>query len=692
MLVGVAARIWGITWGLPEFYEEGIPFRRAWLFWNWGSSGFNFNPGFFVYPAFTFYFHFLVQVLHYIVGTLLGTYHSLTSFQQSFEANPSSFILLSRIITILFDIGTIFVVYCLGKNVANRTVGIITSLLIALNPLHVLEAHMINVDTPLTFFVVLSLFFIERVYSEPNRRWYILSGIAIGLAAATKYNGALLILGLLIAHSLKSNSFSQIIGNLKKREVWLAIALSGIVFLVFNPYIVLRFNDFSNSFRDVEQHMEAGHLGLDKNTSTISYYLFDSLPSNIGWPMLLVIVASVITFVIRRDRAGILLLAFPVIYIGLISTWAMRADRYIFPVIPILILVGMVGINKFLDFFGIIYGRYRAKGNTGISSRTVTYIIVASILVGLGPTLGMIKYEKSLSLPDTRTTTKQWIVTHLDPTSAIATGPFGIDLSKDSFLNLRIPFNAGETEKTIPFYDTRWYEDLDLVITSDFDYGRYRQEPERFSEILRFYDTLRSKWSLVYQTQSSDETIGPAFWLYKPLNQTSEYFDTAMILKVLSVANPADIDYFFVNLADILSLKGKFIKSDQLLREIARIKPDDSRVHRVYAFVEHRLRHDDNALREVQAYLANNPNDANQIALEGEIFLALNRGDEAEQCYLISLKQDPHIESAYVGLNMIYAHRGDTKSMIDILTRLLSILPKNGTKAQKIQDVISKLK
>src|SRR5512140_3232899 len=63
LLVALGIRLWHLTWGLPDVYEEGYPFHNAWAYWNWGQAGFQFNPHFFHYPALSFHIQFVVQVL-----------------------------------------------------------------------------------------------------------------------------------------------------------------------------------------------------------------------------------------------------------------------------------------------------------------------------------------------------------------------------------------------------------------------------------------------------------------------------------------------------------------------------------------------------------------------------------------------------------------------------------------------------
>ena len=80
LLAGTLLRLWYINWSLPDLYEEATPLVKSWKMWNWGGSGFAFNPHFFNYPALTFYLNFLLQSLQFVTGFLLGIYRNLAAY------------------------------------------------------------------------------------------------------------------------------------------------------------------------------------------------------------------------------------------------------------------------------------------------------------------------------------------------------------------------------------------------------------------------------------------------------------------------------------------------------------------------------------------------------------------------------------------------------------------------------------
>ncbi len=659
-------------------------------FWNWGKSGFDFNPHFFIYPGFTFYVNFLTEGIQYIVGYMTGVYTSLEAFHKAYLIDPSSLVVISRVLMILFDLGSLIITYRLGCLVSNQMVGLIAAFLLAINPLHIQRSHLINVDTPLTFFCILSVYFIYKLNSEPRMRWYIWAGISIGLAAATKYNGSILVIVLIIAHLLRRTSIRQAIIFLKDGWFLASLVISGCIFALFNPYIMLRFDSFLKDLFEVELHMVSGHLGLDPHETTIGFYFLGSMPQNLGWPLLIITILSSIYLISRKNATYLVLLAFPFLYLALINSLAMRDDRYIFPIFPALFLIAAIGIGKTLDWMTRYFKEHESKIIPQTFKTAITFC--CGLVIILPPLFHTWEYQKTIGLQNTRDLVRTWIIKNSERGAAIASGPFAITLPENRFMILPIPFNAGNTEKTIPFYDPAWYENIDLVITSDYDYGRYTQDPARFRSILNFYDTLRTRWTLAYEVAPSDTTSGPTFWLYKPPLTTNELFNTEKIHNLEASGDSIEVINFLGKLALILEVKGKFAKSEQLLREVLLINPNNLIASKHLITILGKLEKYPDLLAETRKYLQIRPSDPEIMAMEGNALLRLGQLDAAENALNNALSIDNHIESAYLDLTILYSAENDRQKVIDILSRYLAILPPQSQKARIVEQQLNAIK
>jgi hypothetical protein len=687
----VAIRLWHVDWDLPQVYEEAYPFSVAWKFWSWGRGGFDFNPHIFNYAALTFYVQFAVQLIHYAVGHLLGIYSDPNAFRSAYEANPTVFLILARLVSVAFDAGTIAVAYALARRFAGQSVALLTCALIAINPLHIKESHLVNVDTPLTFFVMLSLYFIVRVFDEPSTKWYLFAGLSIGLSAATKYTGALLLPVLLVAHLLRSRTLAGALTSLWNVRLFYTGALSGLVFIVLNPFIVLSFNEFYGGFSFIYYNViEYGHLGVVPSKSTLGFYLLESIPNHLGLPLTVGAGLSILYIIVERDRRHLLLLIFPIFYLLVISRWEYRADRYILPALPTLMLTAAIGLTALQERLSKLPAFAAPAGGKGLTviRAGVNFSLVA--LVAVPAALQTYRYEISHSLADTRTVAMDWITKNIRPGSAIATIPIGMTLP-GTFLILPIPYHPVLTSTTLPFYDTRFYSDLDMVISTSFDYERYKMEPGRYGKFLEFYDSIRAGWSLVREFDPGGRRFGPEIRLYQsPRDSTDRPFESSVVPGLRDVENQPSAVNFAGKLGLILSVKGKLKKSEELLRFVTELDPGNVAAHAELASLYQREGDYEHALNEIDTVLTLDPSRKKMVSLKANIYLELGRFADAEKGFQRVLAIDDHDVAAYESLMMLYGRQNDRPKLIELLERYRNVLPPE--KARLVDEEVRKLK
>ncbi len=678
LLSGIMLRLWNIGWGLPHLYEEAIPLRFGMKLWPSLPPSIDFH--FFVYPAFSYYLHLCAQFLHFCAGYVVGSFSSLGSFIASFETDPSGFTLVARSVTIVFDAGIIVMSYATLDRFYGRTSALIAAAMISFNVLHVREAHLVNVDTLLTFFSVATLYRFYRLSETPTFRSYTLCGIMIGLAAASKYNGSILVLALVVVHLLTAGSLRAAFRADRLVLLLAGGAIAGAVFLLFNPLIIPHYSEFIEKFRNTETHMEAGHLGLDAGRSTFAYYVFDSLPANLGIPISIAAFLASIGLAATRGKKHLLLMLTPALFLATLALWKMRADRYIFPAVSFLLMIAAVGISEFLETAARRFRPDRAAG-ARVSAALHPYLTTLLVLLLMIPSFRtIIEYQVSAGLPDTRTAAGEWINRHVKPGSAIATGPFGIELNPTQYILLPIQFTAVNSERMTPFYNPGWYEDIDLVVVSDFDYGRYLREPGRFREIIGYLDTIRSSWELVRAFEPGDSLSGPSIWLYRyPGNTADAAFSRDLISQLLTSELETERKISFLGkLGLILSVQGKLTRSEQLFRTLLTLDPGNERagkaVREITGFRMHRRRTVDAA--NDGSTPPSTPAGEESMALieRGDSLLAAERFREAERIYREALRKDPYATDAYLGLTMVYASTNERGKVVGTLKELLSIL------------------
>jgi 4-amino-4-deoxy-L-arabinose transferase-like glycosyltransferase/tetratricopeptide (TPR) repeat protein len=677
LLAGIAVRLWRISWGLPEIYEEATPLTMAVHFWNVGAPGVSFNPHFFNYPALVFYLNFVVQAVVYGAGSILGTFRDLNAFSQAVATLTVS----ARMVSVLFDTGTILLAFLVAREMAGKGAGLVAAALASINPSQIRHAHLIQVDTPLTFFSLLAILYMLKLYAKPERRYYSLAGVSIGLAASCKYTGAFLLAGLLAAHVLRETTIKKAISSLGKQRLIVAVVLAVVVFVACNPSIIMSYQEFRNDFAFEQQHISSGHLGVVAEQATVGYYLLDILPADFGWLFAILLAGTIVHMVMGRKKEDLLLLVFPVVYISIISTWEMRAERYILPAVPVLIIIGSVGLLRL----------WRKVSPTGAqkpswkAAASLPGLLAVSVLLMAEPAVSSYQYLRSLGYPDTRAIVKSWIRHTVKPGSAIATGLYGVDFQDTTYALLHIPFLAFEAERVAPFYDHRWYEDMDILITSSYDRDRYLEEPVRYRELLGYYDSLKTRWELIFKALPGERATGPGFWLYRcPDSLKHTTFDPSLFQHLEGSPESTKISSFLKDLSSILLKKGKLEKCEQLLREILTVEVENVSVRNTLAQVLFNMGKFPSTLNHLQISLKYDPNQAPVFALAGSALMQLGRTKEAEVVFQRALLLNGSLELPYLELINLYTAEKDKMKLTDILTRYRRILPPGSTKSEEV--------
>jgi 4-amino-4-deoxy-L-arabinose transferase-like glycosyltransferase len=240
LLIALLIRVWGVNYDLPYIYHPDEPGYIV-ISQNIFKTG-DLNPHFFNYPSLFFYINALAYIPYYLLGKIIGIFRTPNDILPPISlamgvtlAQMPTAVLLGRIITIGFGVGTVGLVYFNGKQITGRTsVGILASLMAAISPTTVWHSRLITPDTFVTFFASASLLASTLVYQQGKTWQYAIAGICVGLTASSKYNGGLVILSLLLAHLLRYGKAA-----FKQPKLYLALLLCGVGFLATTPYAIL---------------------------------------------------------------------------------------------------------------------------------------------------------------------------------------------------------------------------------------------------------------------------------------------------------------------------------------------------------------------------------------------------------------------------------------------------------------------
>ena len=143
---------------------------------------------------------------------------------------------VGRALTALFDVGTVLLVFLLGRRLYGPTVGLLAAALLAVTVLHVQLAHFFTSDPYLTFFALAALYAMVVAHgaggTSRRRLSLLLAAALVGLAVGSKFTAVLLLLPLLWTVWAAGESHWW-------GEAAAALGVAALVFALTNPFALL---------------------------------------------------------------------------------------------------------------------------------------------------------------------------------------------------------------------------------------------------------------------------------------------------------------------------------------------------------------------------------------------------------------------------------------------------------------------
>lgn len=400
LLAAFAVRVYGISAGIP--YAVGIdePFivNHALQILKTGD----WNPHFFDYPSLVIYIHTVVAAARFLWGAAHSEWSTLEGLQ------TADLYEWARWMSLVFAMLTVWLVYRVGKQLDSRWVGVVGAALIAVLPLHVRESHFALTDVPLVTFVTLALLLALRAARRQTLGSYLAAGAVAGLAAATKYNGAIVLVAL-IAVGLQSVRSRGIV-----RKAAAGIAASCVAFACAAPYTFLDVTGFLNDFGSLLASVSNPGRALPEPAWSV--YLKHLHLADPFWLPVAGLGALFVACHASARRRWLPLYAFVAAYFYVLASHPLVFARYALPMTPVLCL-------------SVAYAVVRATRwirESWPSPRLLALVPSAvAVMVVAGFAWQSIVWNLLLIQPDTRTIAANWIVSNASPSARVAVEHYG---------------------------------------------------------------------------------------------------------------------------------------------------------------------------------------------------------------------------------------------------------------------------
>ena len=385
-VVAAGLRLWGINFGLPALYrpDEDVTVGRA-----MGIFHGILDPHFADWPHLYFY----------VAAAWLAPFRLIGLVQ-----DQASGYLWVRVLDALLGSLTVLLVFEFGRRAYGWLAGFLGASALAVAFLHVRDSHFATLDIPLTLTCVAALYIAYRTIQARGARPLLLNGIALGITASLKYNGALVFAGIAAAQTLRARAersrFPQIFGRLA------LIAAIGVATLaITSPFLVFDPGMTQHGIGYIFQH-------LGKATAPAIGWVQLSLALWSGMDPVLVLlaIAGVAYAAWRRQPADLIILTFLAVYVLVIGAGRSVFFRYADPMIPFLLLLGGRALAVLVE-----------RSAPGRARRLA--LTVALVLIGVAPLAHDVRYDLLIQQADTRTLAFDWLAHHV-PAGSRAAVPY----------------------------------------------------------------------------------------------------------------------------------------------------------------------------------------------------------------------------------------------------------------------------
>lgn len=519
VLGGLVLRLWGVRSGLPWAYnaDESSHFLPQAV----GMFRGDYDPHYFINPpGFTYATHLGLRV----------RFGGAEDVWSAFARDPGSVFVVGRIVSALIGVASVWFVYLAGVRLLDRRTGLLAAGLLSVAFLPVFYGHLALNDAPTLAPVALGLWASAGVLRHGRDRDYLVAGLAVGLAAAMKYTGGIVLLPVLVAAVIQS---AQPGGRVPAvRGTMLAFVAFAAGFVAANPYALLNFDDFW--FGIAHQSSAAGGDTTSKLGSTrdggLGFYVW-TLTWGLGIVPAVAAVGALVPLWRDERRVWLMLVPTVLLFLVFMSIQGRFFARWMLPVYPTIALLAGYAGSRLVEAVEFRRPEWRHAA----------LVVCGVLLCGQG-LLASIHVSRTMAREDTRNETRAWMVENVPQDRRIVlepvvpanwlTDPGGDPRSlRDDgarwgrYSTSRTPFDLETGERVkggVPYFLENYVRSLDpglidiyedqgycWVVTGSTQRGRAEAEPDEVPRAIAYYRELEERGKLVFESSPYREGADP---------------------------------------------------------------------------------------------------------------------------------------------------------------------------------------
>jgi len=375
-----------------------------------------------------------------------------------------------RLVSVLFGVGTVVVLYYLGRELLDRRAGILASVFLTTSVGYVLTAHYATEDVPMTFFLMLGFLLTVRAFHSGDNRTLFAAALVAGLAASTKATAGLLVLPIAIViierHWDESGTVVEFIEAAWKYPTLTILGYVSTTPSIFvhpvswideiSRYVVRSTSDVSYSWSDPGWLIQLAHLAEGQG---IALFLFSILS-----------VLLVIGLLLRGtlDNAVWLLFLYAIPYFVFIIQGNMTQFPRVMPLFPILaVLAGVAGSEL-------------TRSTRSIRMVGIGLLTLAVVFSGVHTVAGVADVSQS------RQEATEWTHANLDSSDTVDVYSQRVylpEFPEEATVNRYVIHSSFPREEWQPGLERLDCNAPEYVVLSSYHYFRFFKDPSVYPDV-----------------------------------------------------------------------------------------------------------------------------------------------------------------------------------------------------------------
>ena len=517
VIVALLTRLALVPFGLPyELDPDEHLFVDA--AWQQVQSGIG-DPAWYNVPAST-----LMDIMAALfagqggLDVLAGRAETIQGAGDLYLADASQFFLIGRIVVVISGLGVVLMTYVLAREIrVSRFWAAVGSLVIAVSFAMVQFSALIRPDMLMTFFLLAAVLVSLRSLLHPSGRIFALAGACLGLAAASKYPGALAIAPIVAANATLTVEYRI---TPRRGLLWLgiAVACAAVAAFVVGPYLFIHVDQ---TIWAIGQEARSQHVGATGQGLAVGLwrYLTEAMVWGLGVPTAVFGVAGLgVMLLKRRPRVVAVTFWILLLFISFLSLWWLRWAIPLFP-------LAAVGAAYLADR---TERRLAAKWPGAWLRASAAVVAALMVLPLVVPTAEQVSAYASGD--DTRLSANEWINANAPPGSTILVDSYSAQVSSDTY-DVRFVYQGEIASWSDDFGQARpfgyigrlggqWLGSpdelvaaiaeagVDYIALSDTWIDLFREEATNYPEVLPRYQVLLDTYPLVARFDRTTNRLG----------------------------------------------------------------------------------------------------------------------------------------------------------------------------------------